>query len=294
MKRLMVGAGMLAMAVANQALAADMPLLKAPVMAAPVASGWTGWYVGGEIGSVKVNNDWQTNCVQAGAIVGGGQASCGTALNNLYFPGGPDSTANQSMNNSSVRPGIYAGAMFQVGSNWVFGLEGDYAFYNKTATVAGIPGCSTGACTNFAPTNTPFNLSGNSASIQNKNDGSLRVRAGFLVTPDVLLYGTGGLAFTNVTVTATCNGATSPACTNGIHTDGNSGTLAGYTAGGGVEWKIFQNWLLRGEYRYNHYGDALNSHFFVNSGSGAEFFAKTTTSAQIATAGLAYMFPIPH
>ena len=90
MKRLMVGAGMLAMAVANQALAADMPLLKAPAMAAPVASGWTGWYVGGEIGSVKVNNDWQTNCVQAGAIVGGGQASCGTALNNLYFPGGPE------------------------------------------------------------------------------------------------------------------------------------------------------------------------------------------------------------
>ena len=218
--------------------------------------------------------------------------TCSNPLNAGYFPGGPDSTNNPSMKNSGVRPGIYAGAMFQVGSYWVFGLEGDYAFYNKTATVAGIPGCSTAACTGGQLS--PFNLSGDSASIQNKNDGSLRVRGGFLVTPDVLLYGTGGLAFTNVTATATCNGATSPACQVGIHTDQNSGTLAGYTVGGGLEWKIFQNWLLRGEYRYNHYGDALNSHYFVGSGSGAEFFAKTTTSAQIATAGLAYMFPIPH
>ena len=71
MKRLMVGAGMLAMAVANQALAADMPLLKAPVMAAPVSSGWTGWYVGGEVGGVTVNNNWQTNCVQYGGLVNG-------------------------------------------------------------------------------------------------------------------------------------------------------------------------------------------------------------------------------
>jgi outer membrane immunogenic protein len=290
MKRLLVGVGVLAMAtVAHQALAADMPLLKAPA-AAPVASGWNGWYVGGEVGGVTVNNTWNTNCVQYGAIVGGSQASCGNALNNTYFPGGPDSTANTSMKNSSLRPGIYAGAMFQVWNNWVLGIEGDYAFYNKTATVAGIPGCSTGACTGGQLV--PFNLSGDSASIQNKNDGSLRLRGGFLVTQDVLLYATGGMAFTDFTTTATCNGATSPACQIGVHTDSNSGFVAGYTVGGGVEWKIFQNWLLRGEYRYNHYGD-LNSHYFVGSGSGAEFFAKTNATAQIATAGLAYMFPIP-
>jgi len=277
------------MGVANQALAADMPLLKAPAAPAPVASGWNGWYVGGEVGSVRVNNDWQTNCVQAGAILTG-NATCGSALNNVYFPGGPDSSNNPTMKNSSVRPGIYAGAMFQVWNSVVLGVEGDYAFYNKTATVAGIPGCSTAACA--GPRLSPFNLNGDSASIENKNDGSLRVRGGYLVTPDVLLYATGGLAWTNVTTTATCNGLTSPACFSGIHTDSNSGTLAGYTVGGGVEWKIYQNWLLRGEYRYNHYGDALNSHYFVGSGSGAEFFAKTNTTAQIATAGLAYMFPI--
>ncbi len=68
-------------------------------------------------------------------------------------------------------------------------------------------------------------------------------RIGYLVTPDILLYGLGGLALGNF-----------------VYPDGhdrfggkNSKWVAGYTAGAGGELKLTDNWSLRAEYRYLHY-----------------------------------------
>jgi outer membrane immunogenic protein len=64
----------------------------------------------------------------------------------------------------------------------------------------------------------------------------------------------------------------------------------GYTVGGGLEWRVAPNWLLRGEYRYSNFG-TLKSTFFAQSGD-IEVFANQKVSTQIATGGIAYFFPV--
>src|SRR5262249_4005262 len=154
----------------------------------------------------------------------------------------------------------------------------------KSSTVQGLLGCSTFACALLAPSTPAFD----STSVKNKDDFSLRLRAGFLVTPDILVYGTGGLAFQRVEATLICNGATSPACLFS-HSQTDGSWRPGWTAGGGVEWKLAQNWLLRGEYRYSDFG-TWKPDFFRGSGD-VEIFSNVKVTSQIATAGLAYKLP---
>src|SRR5262249_26239662 len=199
---------------------------------------------------------------------------------------------SNSFKTSGLRAGVYLGAMTQISPNWVLGLEGDYAFYSKSSTVPGVLGCSTLSCQTF-----PFatlDLSGDSTSVKNKDDFSLRLRAGFVVTPDIRLYGTGGLAFQRVEATLTCNGDTGPACFGpGSHTQTDGSWRPGWTVGGGVEYKLasmgLPNWLLRGEYRYSDFG-TWKPDFFQHATAGAEVFANVKVTSQIATAGLAYKF----
>ncbi|HMA74740.1 MAG TPA: outer membrane beta-barrel protein [Xanthobacteraceae bacterium] len=278
-------AALAGMTIASPVFAADIPL-KAPA-AVPAVSTWNGWYIGGEFGGKWVTDDWDTTCVQGGGI-GAAAALCGNALNALVFPGAPDATRSHSFTTSGFRPGVYAGAMFQAYSNWVFGIEGDYGFYNQSSTVQGILGCSTAACSPLLTPSTPAN---DFTTVKNGDDFSLRVRAGFLVTPDILLYATGGAAAQRVEATLSCNGATSPVC-NFSQFQTDSTWLAGWTVGGGLEWKLAQNWLLRGEYRFADFG-TWKPNFFVGGGI-AEVFADVRVKSQIATAGIAYLFPVPH
>jgi len=277
--------GVLALTISSPLFAADLPY-RAPMAVPVAASGWNGWYVGGQLGFKSVTNDWTTNCVDAG---GAPLGTCGSPLSLIALPGAPDSSASNRFTTSGFRYGLYAGAMSQVYTNWVVGIEGDVGFYNQSSTVPGILGCSTAACegAGFIP---PLNLSGDSTSFKNTYDYSLRLRAGYLVTPDILVYGTGGLAFQHVEATMTCNGNTSPACLFS-HSQTNSTTLPGYTVGGGLEWKLMQNWLIRGEYHYSDYGTYKPNNFFVGSGD-VEVFANVKVRSQMATGGIAYMFPI--
>jgi outer membrane immunogenic protein len=248
-----------------------------PRYAAP--SGWNQWYIGGEVGDKWVNDDWRTNCVQAGGI-----ATCGTFLNSLIFPGAPDATASHSFDTSGVRAGVYLGATYQVAPNWVMGIEGDYAFSQQSSKVKGLLGCSTFACA-LLPSTPAFDSTG----IKNGDDFGLRMRAGFLVTRDVLVYGTGGVAFQEVEASMSCNGATSPGCLFS-HSQTSGKWLTGATVGGGVEWKLFHNWLVRGEYRYADFG-SFSPTFFKGSGD-IELLTNTKVTTQIATFGLAYSFSI--
>src|SRR5262245_53343474 len=204
-KSRVVAAAFVAVTIASPAFAAD--LLKAP--AAPLAvPSWSGFYIGGEVGGKWVKDDWGTNCIHGDALI---DPSCPSAI----FTGAPDSSA--TFNTSGLRAGVYLGAMTQIAPQWVLGIEGDYAFFKKSAAVEGIVGCSTAACQGlqgipFPPLTTAFDRT----SVTNRDDFSIRPRLGFLITPDIMLYGTGGLAFQRVEATMTCGvpgtaPATSPA-----------------------------------------------------------------------------------
>jgi outer membrane immunogenic protein len=277
-------AGILALTMSSPLFAADMPVKAPPLTPAAAVYDWTGVYVGGEVGGKWTTDKWNTTCVDAG---GAPLGLCGSAVSLAAFPGAPDSTAANTFKTSGVRAGVYAGFDLQVSPSWVVGFEGDWGGYKQSSTVPGILGCSTAACTGGAVF--PFNLSGDFTSVKFGDDYSVRLRAGYLVLPTVLAYGTGGIAFQRISTTMACAGATSPACLFD-HMETQNNSLWGYTVGGGLEWRIAQNWLLRGEYRYSNFG-TLKSTFFAQSGD-LEVYANQKVTTQIATGGIAYFFPV--
>ncbi|MER9332479.1 porin family protein [Mesorhizobium sp. M0293] len=73
-------------------------------------------------------------------------------------------------------------------------------------------------------------------------EGSLRARLGYAVTPEILLYGTGGLAGRSLKVEDSVLGASDTA------------TMIGWTAGLGTDIKLTDNVFGRVEYRYTDFG----------------------------------------
>jgi outer membrane immunogenic protein len=138
-----------------------------------------------------------------------------------------------SLNSSGFFGGGQVGFNWQVAPMWVIGAETDFdatdISSNATATV-------------------PFAT----ASAGTKIDwfGTVRGRAGVLVTPTALLYATGGWAYGRTTSSAT---ATALGFTESV----SSGNMQnGWTAGGGLEYAI-NPWLsLKTEYLYVNLGSA--------------------------------------
>jgi outer membrane immunogenic protein len=126
---------------------------------------------------------------------------------------------------------------------WVVGLEADLAWARNKSSATGVPGLSTA----FAPTD----------SVQMKDgwDGGLRARLGYLITPNTLLFGTGGVSWMKSEASITCSATGWCSGTNATtgRTDSVSKTVIGWTLGAGLEGFIMPNWLLRGEYRYSSY-----------------------------------------
>jgi outer membrane immunogenic protein len=276
MNKIIYGSAMvLGLALAGPAFAADIPL-KAP--AQPVYSGWGGWYVGVQVGEKWKTDDWTTTCVQGGAPA----QLCGTRGNNL-FAGAPDASSPHKFKNSGLRTGGYLGANTQQGL-WVYGFEADWAHYDRSDSVVGLVGATTPDCCL-----TPGSPVNDRTSVTNKWDASLRARLGYLVMPEVLLYATGGVAFQQISASMSCDSAVSQACFSRSHAQTNSDVLPGWTVGGGLEWKLLPNIILRGEYRFADYG-TVKENFFVGALGGPEIFSKIHVRSQIATAGIAYKF----
>ncbi|MER9405032.1 porin family protein [Mesorhizobium caraganae] len=85
-------------------------------------------------------------------------------------------------------------------------------------------------------------VKGDSGGVNSKGgfEGSLRARLGYAVTPEILLYGTGGGALKNQKIS--------------VPGDSDSSTMLGWTAGVGTDIKITDNVFGRVEYRYTDFG----------------------------------------
>ncbi len=99
-----------------------------------------------------------------------------------------------------------------------------------------------------------------------ENLGSLRLRAGYLVTDSTLLYLTGGLVYGDPEYNFLSNNP------NRTSTGDNDGDI-GYALGAGVETRISRNWSLTLEYLYTNFGDGdfvtnfNNGPFAIQAGS---------------------------
>jgi outer membrane immunogenic protein len=280
MKRaLTLGIGVLALVGSTFAAgAADLgarPIGKAPMIAPPVFS-WTGFYVGVGLGGRWTESDWTTTCLSPIAL---GTAAC---PNDVFGPRiATDNPA--AFDTSGFRVSGYAGFNWQF-QNLVLGVEGDFGWADNSATRVGIPGTFTAA----------LGAGIDSSSINDTWDASARGRIGFLFAPQALVYVTGGAAWIEKEIIATCGGTFPVGWCNqpGGVTESVTDTFFGWTVGGGLEWMILPSWILRAEYRYTDYGNQTYT-FFANAGVPAgidSFTFDVEQKTHTAYVGLSYLF----
>jgi outer membrane immunogenic protein len=272
------------------AQAADLaPVYRAPAPFAPVFT-WTGFYVGAQAGGKWSDTTWTATSLRDPPGVSPLFGVTATGI---------DASSPRSFNTSAGRFGGHVGYNWQA-SRWVLGVEADAAYSEQQRSAFGLPGCTI-SC--FLVGAVPFSspLGGGDASSVTMNwDASVRGRIGYLATPDVLLYATGGAAWQNVETSATCGPiVTSNYCASTVlapaATLTRRTTLTGWTIGGGIEWRVYGNWLLRGEYRYSDFGTFADAFVFAPAPDPVVFTNNTyrynlEVTTHIATAGVSYKF----
>jgi outer membrane immunogenic protein len=246
---------------ASVASAADMPMKAAPMVAPVAAYNWTGFYVGGDVGARWSSAQWTT------LNFGNGNPA----------PSAVDNGVN--LNKTSFRVGGYTGYNWMFAPAWLAGLEADIGWAGGTATHTPFPGASvfeagTGTGTDFV-------------NVKLGWDGSVRGRLGYLVAPNWLVYGTGGVAWQQINTSATCNGGGNSYCSLGVFSDSSTVTKVGWTVGGGVETMLWGNWIGRAQYRYADFGSVSNT-FPPALATG--FNASVRVRTNTAVLGLAYKF----
>jgi outer membrane immunogenic protein len=216
------GAFAAAATIAGSAFAAD---LAPPPPPAPIFT-WTGLYVGGQIGYAFGQDPVSWLGISEDDELAGGTFS--------HTPQG-------------VIGGAHAGYNLQYNQWAVLGLEGSVDGTSLSHTLV-VP-------LNDFVGDTPGSITATSrANVQ----GSLRGRIG-IAFDRALIYGTGGVAVTgfNTTIVDTTGFFTGVPGTNATF----SNTRAGWTAGGGIEYAVTDNWWVRAEYRYSNFGHTTDFPF---------------------------------
>jgi outer membrane immunogenic protein len=230
---LQIGAAFITL-LASPVMAADMPVTTSlPPPVAPAFS-WTGVYFGLNAGWLGADNSMINQAtpgidpgvdVQDLAALATGNFSLG---NKSGFIGGAEIGYNYQFN------------------NWVAGIEAD---------IQGIAGQAVNATITSSSGTLSSTLNG---SMDTKWLGTLRGRLGFLPAPTLLVYGTGGLAYSEIQATTSLSQSDSSIGFTGSGTggDGFAELVTGWTAGGGVEWMFTQNWSVKVEYLHYDLGTA--------------------------------------
>lgn len=265
MKRIIIGtlAGTAALFMAaplSVAGAADMAL-KAPPPPAPSDS-WTGFYVGGNVGY-----RWSAPRTDAAANGTGPAPNFGAGF--PTFPFNFAFTDSKTVRLKGAIGGGQIGYDYQFARKWVLGLEADFQGSNQRGSNSFVDQIATPVCVSiaFPPPSCVGTLPFSTTSATGYEAkigwfGTVRGRAGILLTDQILLYGTGGLAYGRVEVSGTTS--TSSAAIFGLGPTvaftpmsaafNAAKTNVGYTVGGGVEGKLFPwlpaNWSWKLEYIY--------------------------------------------
>ena len=208
------------------------PIFKAPVL---TAWSWVGPYIGANIGYSfgKSRTD---------------------AVFSDFTTGVPLLAAASSDNLNGGVGGIQGGYNWQWG-NWVGGIEADARISGQGATPSYVcPGavCNPAIAEFDAPVTATFDQGHRLNSF-----GTLRGRFGTTITPEVMAYVTGGLAVGSIRSTVRLSGT-------GFDADGNPGAVsnsfsvltqkAGWTAGAGLEGRLFGNVTGKVESLYTDFG----------------------------------------
>lgn len=249
---------MIATAMGGSALAADLPSRKAPpppayVPPPPPVMTWTGVY-----GGLNLGGGWTANRANPNNF-----ALYGSPVNGATYV--LPSNAKGGTSTGGVVGGGQLGYNYQIGS-FVLGVETDFqgtSMRSGGAANTALYPDPAGAGAFLVP------LSPAGRGVALNWFGTARGRAGFLIAPTLLVYGTGGFAYGNLQSQLT----------------GASSTRTGWTAGGGAEWMFMPNWSAKGEYLFTD----------LNSGGAQGVLAATPTDRRhtqynVVRAGVNYHF----
>jgi len=262
--------------------AADMPV-KAPVHndpAAVVPYNWNGFYIGGNVGGTWANSDVTSNLIP-GAVVPGSAPIFATAPNiNLVSALGTGSLGEKGR----FLGGGQIGFNWQFSPRWLVGIEADFNSFSEKVSLS-----ATGIATVVAaPTSRPATVTN---TLRTTWLATVRGRVG--ATFDrLLLYVTGGAAFTDLEYTQTFSLVPGAAGSSSVKS-----TKTGWTIGGGGEWKLADKWTIKAEYLYVQF-DGQSTTSLLCAGSCAANSQNLTgvtgdLRAHIARIGLNYRFGGP-
>jgi outer membrane immunogenic protein len=228
---------MLGVGLASHALGADLAVRPPPEVIVPVAPTWTGLYVG-------INGGWGwTNSNNSN-----GTLSLNDTVGSTLFS--PITIATASRNAESPLIGGQIGYNVQTG-RWVFGVEGDVDGTDIRGSQAIVfPGSSL------------LGAGGNGFLTQKQEWlASIRARVGYTAN-NGMVYFTAGGAWTNAQI---AGGAAIFGATPDVASPFSvSTTRSGYVIGGGYEYMINPNWLVRAEYLYYGFnGPVTGSNSFL-------------------------------
>jgi outer membrane immunogenic protein len=266
MKRtLIAGAAFASLLAATGAFAADLPVYsKAPAVA--VVYDWTGFYLGTNLGY-----SWGSGRTNGTAT---GTRAAVTGVTTVLTPLGTLPVSGSANVNGVIGGGQF-GYNWQRGS-WLLGVETDLqgTTEHHTGDVCTVAGCPAGS----RVFSREYNLNW---------FGTLRGRAGFLVTERTFFYATGGLAYGSFTGSS----PDLPLTWNSLK--------AGWTVGAGVETALGNDWSLKFEYLYMDLGNlgTVNASNSTSSTAGATVTTVTNTylfntkfTDNIVRVGLNYRF----
>jgi outer membrane immunogenic protein len=186
----------------------------------------------------------------------------------------------------------------QIGYNRQYNMAGYNLLAGVEADIQGIASNKGSGQTPMSAVVLTFSGHNNFTTYSNKASnnylsyiGTARGRVGFLASPALLLYGTGGLAYGQANLSL--NQFQQFGIAVGWSNATTSTTQVGWTAGGGLEWMFAPSWSIKAEYLYYDLGkQSTQNQFVAYSPSGAQWTYGAYSSRQfngnIVRAGVNY------
>jgi outer membrane immunogenic protein len=222
--------------------AADMPVKAQPAITYTPPS-WAGFYAGVNLGVIGDRSKESAFL----PVPAPGTANTSYCWADSFGSPASACTFKNSQTAYGVIGGLQVGYNFQAG-NIVFGAEADFDGTSARKT-----------------TLTPFTTFGTSRVATEKTGvealGTARLRLGYAFDR-ALLYATGGLAYAKMVNTFQAN--------TGYAWSDPAGWRTGYTAGGGLEYRVTDRWSVKGEGLYYSLG-SKDHVSFQTLASGQEF-----------------------
>jgi len=231
------------------AFAADLPSSKA-APAAALAPVWAGFYAGLNAGGIWGN----ANSVNVSTMPISGSEASDPNLN--FTKTALGGAANTGQIYTGTQRGFVGGG--QLGYNHVIAAGPHKFLVGMELDLQGIAG-NGGNNQGYVAYLPAIGLSYDSVSVHNSISyiGTVRSRVGYLLTPTIMVFGTGGLAYGRVN-TSFARWTLDYPTNDGAWGEGLNSyadVKTGWIAGGGGEWMFLPNWSVKAEYLYYDLGN---------------------------------------